>query len=50
LLGALIGKAAALTLPADTFRHQRDLALLCALVEDPSELIPQLTRKDRQRL
>jgi hypothetical protein len=31
-------------------RTYRDLALLCALVEDPFDLAEQMTRKDRQRL
>lgn len=50
LLGALIGKAAALDLPSDTYRHQRDLALLCALVDDPGTIAAAMTRKDRARL
>ena len=49
LLAAIIGKAAAVKLP-DPDRHYRDLALLCALVEDPFELRDQLTKKDRKRL
>jgi hypothetical protein len=34
----------------DPARHLRDLALLCALVEDPFEMREQLTRKDLRRL
>lgn len=49
LLAAIVGKAAATALPGPE-RHYRDLALLCALVEDPFEISEQLTRKDRQRL
>jgi hypothetical protein len=50
LLGAIVGKAAACTLPGDSSRHARDLALLCALVNDPFDLREQLTNKDRTRL
>lgn len=49
LLAAIVGKAAATAL-ASPDRHYRDLALLCALVGDPFDLVDQLTRKDRQRL
>ncbi|KAA1375934.1 hypothetical protein [Aeromicrobium fastidiosum] len=49
LLAAIVGKAAATALPGPD-RHYRDLALLCALVPDPFELVEQLTRKDRQRM
>ncbi|MGH1564576.1 hypothetical protein [Mumia sp. DW29H23] len=49
ILAAIIGKAAAVTLP-DPQRHYRDLALLCSLVEDPFTLADELTKKDRQRL
>ena len=49
LLAAIVGKAAATALPGPD-RHYRDLALLCALVGDPFELVDQMTRKDRQRL
>lgn len=49
LLAAIVGKAAATGLPGPS-RHYRDLALLCALVGDPFELVGQMTRKDRQRL
>jgi hypothetical protein len=49
LLAAIVGKAAATALPGPE-RHYRDLALLCALVGDPFELVDQMTRKDRQRL
>ena len=49
LLAAIVGKAAATALPPPA-RHYRDLALLCALVEDPFALADQLTKKDRQRV
>lgn len=49
LLAAIVGKSAATALPAPE-RHYRDLALLCALVADPFDLVEQMTRKDRQRL
>lgn len=49
LLAAIVGKAAATALPGPD-RHYRDLALLCALVDDPFDLSEQMTRKDRQRL
>ena len=49
LLAAIVGKAAATELPTPA-RHYRDLALLCALVEDPFDLAEQLTRKDRKRI
>ena len=49
LLAAIVAKAAATALPGPD-RHYRDLALLCALVGDPFELVDQMTRKDRQRL
>lgn len=49
LLAAIVGKAAATALPPPE-RHYRDLALLCALVDDPFALADQLTRKDRRRV
>ena len=49
LLAAIVGKAAATALPTPE-RHYRDLALLCALVDDPFALAEQLTTKDRQRV
>ena len=49
LLAAIVGKSAATALPGPD-RHYRDLALLCALVGDPFEVVDQMTRKDRQRL
>lgn len=49
LLAAIVGKAAATAL-ATPERHYRDLALLCALVDDPFTLAEQLTTKDRQRV
>jgi hypothetical protein len=50
LLGAIVAKAAACALPGDTSRHERDLALLCALVPDPFTLREQMTGKDVQRV
>lgn len=50
LLGAIICKAAACGLPHDPSRHLRDLALLCALIEDPFTTREDLTDKDRERL
>lgn len=50
LLGALIIRDAACGLRGDVSRHHRDLALLCSLVADPSELAEQMSAKDRQRL
>ncbi|HET7388337.1 MAG TPA: hypothetical protein VFJ19_16915 [Nocardioidaceae bacterium] len=49
LLAAIVAKAAATALPSPE-RHYRDLALLCALVADPFDLVEQMTPKDRQRL
>jgi hypothetical protein len=49
LMAAIVGKAAATALPPPD-RHFRDLALLCALVDDPFTLAEQLTKKDRQRV
>ncbi|MGA8995106.1 MAG: histone-like nucleoid-structuring protein Lsr2 [Nocardioidaceae bacterium] len=48
LLAATVGKAAATALPRPD-RHRRDLALPCALVGDPFEVVDQMTRKDRRR-
>ncbi len=50
LLGALVGKAAACKLPGDTERHERDLAFLCALVEDPVGMRTEMTAKDLARV
>jgi hypothetical protein len=50
LLAAIVLKAAASGVDHDPARHLRDLALLCALVEDPFEMREQLTRKDLRRL
>jgi hypothetical protein len=50
LLGAVVAKAAACGLGGDVSRHHRDLALLCAFVEDPFAMRDEFTRKDRQRL
>ena len=50
LLAAIVGKAAACALPGDPARHERDLALLCALVPDPFGMRAQMTPKDLKRL
>jgi hypothetical protein len=50
LLAAVVSKAAACGLPDDPSRHVRDLALLCALVDDPFAMRDELKAKDRQRL
>lgn len=50
LLAALVIKGAASGLPGDQSRHLRDLALLCALVEDPFSMREGLTKRDRSRL
>lgn len=47
---AIVGKAAALGLPADSQRHGEDLAFLCGLVEDPSAIADTLNRSDRRHL
>lgn len=44
LLGAVICKAAACKLPGNPARHLRDLALLCALIEDPFTMSEELTK------
>lgn len=43
-------KAAACRLPGDGTRHERDLALLFALVADPFEMRASLTPSDRRRM
>jgi hypothetical protein len=50
LLAAIVIKAAASKLPGDTARHERDLALLLALVPDPFAMRAELTASDRRRL
>lgn len=50
LLGAIVVKAAACGLGGDISRHLRDLALLCALVDDPFVMAETLTKKDRSRV
>ncbi len=50
LLGALVSKGAACGLGGDTSRHRRDLALLCALADDPFALLEQTTKSDRRKL
>jgi hypothetical protein len=50
LVGAIIGKAAACGLGGNTDRHYRDLALLCALLDDPFTAADDLTPGDRRKL
>lgn len=50
LLAAVVGKAAACSIPGDPARHLRDLALLCALIDDPFATAEELERSDRRRL
>jgi hypothetical protein len=50
LLAAVVGKAAACGLPDDPSRHLRDLALLCALIDDPFSTADELSVKDHKRL
>jgi hypothetical protein len=50
LLGAIVLKAAACKLPGDSARHERDLALLIALVVDPFDMRAVMTTSDLRRL
>ncbi len=50
LLGAVVAKAGACGLPGDPARHLCDLALLCALIDDPFVLIDELNATDYKRL
>ncbi|WP_329136499.1 hypothetical protein [Streptomyces sp. NBC_00670] len=51
LLGAIVGKAAALGIPtAPKEKHYRDLAFLLSLPADPLALKRQLTKGDRRKL
>ena len=50
LLAAVVAKAAACSLPEDVSRHKRDLALLCALIDDPFAAAKDLTNGDRKKL
>lgn len=50
LVSAIVIKAAAIALPGDPAKHLRDVALLCALVEDPFTAAEQLDNKDRKRI
>ena len=50
LLGAIVCKAAAVSVDDAPAAQRRDMALLLSLVDDPDELAADLTRKDRQRL
>lgn len=50
VLGAIVGKAAAVDVDDVPEAQRLDLALLLSLVADPIELAGQLTKQDRQRL
>ena len=50
LVAAIVMKAAAIALPGERAKHLRDVALLCALLDDPFTAAEQLSAKDRQRL
>lgn len=51
LLGAIVGKAAALSIPtAPQDKHYRDLAFLLSLPANPRTLKQELTKGDRRRL
>lgn len=51
LLGAIIGKAAALGIPtAPKGKHYRDLAFLLSLPVNPLALVAELTKSDRKKL
>lgn len=50
LVSAVIIKSAAVSLPGDSAKHLRDVALLCALLSDPFAAAEQLDPKDRQRI
>ncbi len=51
LLGAIVGKAAALGIPASPRgKHYRDLAFLLSLPVNPFDLKGELTKGDRKKL
>ncbi len=50
LLGAIVGKAVAVGIDDIPDAQRLDFAFLLSLVEDPLDLVDQLTRKDRRRL
>ena len=50
LLGAIVVKAAAISVDDVPRAQEHDLALLLSMIDDPGELIPDMTRKDRKRL
>ena len=50
LLGAIVCKAAAVSVDDAPDAQRRDIALLLSLVDDPDGLATELTSKDRQRL
>ncbi len=50
LLGAIVIKGRACTLPGEKSRHERDLALICSLVDDPFELRAEMSRTDISRV
>lgn len=50
LVSAIVIKSAAVSLPGDSAKHLRDVALLCALLADPFAAAEQIGAKDRQRI
>lgn len=50
LLGAILLKARAVDVDPDAERHLADLAFLLTLVEDPFELVAELTAKEQRHL
>ena len=50
LLGAIVVKAAAISVDDIPRAQEQDLALLLSLVADPAELSAEMTKKDRARL
>jgi len=50
LLGAIVGKAHALSLPGEPAKHRKDAWFLLSLVDDPYRLAQEVTRSDRQPL
>jgi len=50
LIGAIIGKVAAVSLPGDPERHLTDLAFLLSLIADPRVARADLSAKERGRL
>lgn len=50
LVSAIVIKSAAVPLPGGPDKHLRDVALLCALLDDPFVALEQLESKDRRRI